>query len=226
MDVDGTSAPDIGAIMFGLAGFRVLAAGVIGGELELLVETTEATATCPTCARPAAPHGRREHMLRDAAQGDRPVFVLWCKRIWRCRTPDCPMRTWSERSGLAAPKATLTGRVRAWAARRVGEHADTVAATARLLGRRLAHRDGRGLGARRPAGRRPGPAGRGDRVGRGRALLAVRERVPAQSVRHRHGRPQPRRPGPAARRGARAEAAPPTATGCRPAAPNGAPGSG
>jgi hypothetical protein len=33
--VDGISAPDVGAVMFGLVGFRVLAAGVIGGELEL-----------------------------------------------------------------------------------------------------------------------------------------------------------------------------------------------
>jgi transposase len=131
---DGISAPDVGAVMFGLVGFRVLAAGVIGGELELLVETTAAAATCPSCAGPASPHARREHMLRDTAQGDRPVFVLWCKRIWRCRAVDCAKATWSEKSELAASKATLTGRVRAWAARRVGEHADTVAATARLLG--------------------------------------------------------------------------------------------
>jgi transposase len=120
--------------MFGLAGFRVLAAGQVGGELELLVETTAARVSCPVCARPAAPHARREHLLRDLAHGDRPVFVLWCKRIWRCRHVDCPKRTWSEQSELAAAKASLTDRTRAWAARRVGEHADTVAATARSLG--------------------------------------------------------------------------------------------
>jgi transposase len=131
---DGTSAPDVSTVKFGLAGFRVLAAGQVGGELELLVETTAARASCPTCARPAAPHARREHLLRDLAHDDRPVFVLWCKRIWRCRHVDCPKRTWSEQSELAAAKASLTGRTRAWAARRVGEHADTVAATARSLG--------------------------------------------------------------------------------------------
>ena len=134
MGVDGTSAPDVSAVMFGLPGFRVLAAGQVGGELELLVETTATRATCPTCVRPASPHARREHLLRDLAHGDRPVFVLWCKRIWRCRRVDCPKRTWSEHSELAAAKASLTGRTRAWAARRVGEHADTVAATARSLG--------------------------------------------------------------------------------------------
>lgn len=134
MGVDGSSVPDVGTVMFGLSGFRVLAAGRVGGELELLVETTASTASCPACGRAAAPHARREHLLRDLAHGDLPVFVLWCKRIWRCRHPDCPKRTWSETADLAAPKATLTARTRAWAARRVGEHADTVAATARSLG--------------------------------------------------------------------------------------------
>jgi transposase len=131
---DGTSVPEVGAVMFGLSGFRVLAAGRVGGELELLVESTATSASCPRCARPAAAHARREHLLRDVAHGDVPVFVLWCKRIWRCRRVDCPQRTWSEQAELAAPKATLTARTRAWAARRVGEHADTVAATARSLG--------------------------------------------------------------------------------------------
>lgn len=42
--------------------------------------------------------------------------------------------TWSERTELAAPKASLSNRVRAWAARRVDQHAETVAATARALG--------------------------------------------------------------------------------------------
>ncbi len=134
MEVDGTSVPDISTVMFGLAGFVVLAAGVVGGELELLVETTATSASCPACARPAAPHARREHLLRDLAHGDRPVFVLWCKRIWRCRHVDCGKTTWSERSELAAAKATLTARTRVWAAHRVGQHADTVAATARTLG--------------------------------------------------------------------------------------------
>jgi hypothetical protein len=58
--VDGTSARYVGAVMFGLVEFRVLAAGVIGGELELLVETTAAAATCPSCAGPASPHAGRE----------------------------------------------------------------------------------------------------------------------------------------------------------------------
>jgi transposase len=132
--VDPINVPDIGSIMFGLSGFRVLAAGVVCGELELLVETTADRASCPECGRPAAPHDRREHLLRHVAQGDRPVFVLWCKRIWRCRADDCPKRTWSEQTELAAPKASLSSRVRAWAARRVGQHAETVAATARALG--------------------------------------------------------------------------------------------
>jgi transposase len=131
---DGTSVPEVGTVMVGLSGFRVLAVGRVGGELELLVETTATKAPCPRCGRAAAPHARREHRLRDLAHGDLPVFVLWCKRVWRCRHVDCPQRTWSEQTEPAAPRATLTARTRQWAARRVGEHADTIAATARSLG--------------------------------------------------------------------------------------------
>jgi transposase len=120
--------------MFGLPGFCVLAAGEVGGELELLVETTADAALCPRCGRAAEVQDRRPHMLRDVAYGDRPVFVMWSKRIWRCRNVDCPKSTWTERAGLAAPRASLSNRSRAWAARRVGEHAATVSATARALG--------------------------------------------------------------------------------------------
>jgi hypothetical protein len=52
---DGSSVPNVGAVTFGLSGFRVLAAGRIGAALVLLVETTASTPSCPGCGRaPAA----------------------------------------------------------------------------------------------------------------------------------------------------------------------------
>jgi hypothetical protein len=45
--VNGDSSPT--AVLLGLDGFRVLAAAEVGGEVELLVETTASLVGCPTC---------------------------------------------------------------------------------------------------------------------------------------------------------------------------------
>jgi transposase len=117
-----------------LPGFTVLAAAEYGGELELLVETTATAVHCVGCGRRAFAHGRREHLLRDVPFGDRPTMLVWAKRIWRCRSLDCPVVTWTESAPIAAPRAALTQRAKTWVARRVGAHAETVAAVSRALG--------------------------------------------------------------------------------------------
>lgn len=71
------------AVMFGVDGVRVLAAGEVDGELHLLVETVEQVAGCRSCGVVAAAHRRGEHLLRDAPFGHRPVLVMWRKRIFR-----------------------------------------------------------------------------------------------------------------------------------------------
>ncbi len=87
MNDDATGLP---AAMLGLAGFEVLAAGEYGGELELLVQTSDTVVGCPVCGVVATAHGRRTHLVRDVAAGDRPVLLVWRKRLWRCREPACP----------------------------------------------------------------------------------------------------------------------------------------
>lgn len=132
MTDDATS--DLSSIVLDLPGFTVLAAGEYGGELELLVETVVRKVACPSCGRQAASHGRREHLLRDLEVADRPVLLVWHKRIWRCRNVNCSMVTWSETVPQISARAVVTNRVRTWVTRRVGQHADTVAALARRLG--------------------------------------------------------------------------------------------
>jgi transposase len=112
--------------MLGLAGFVVLAGAEYGGELEVLIETTETTTGCPRCGVVATAHGRREHLVRDIPSAGRPVTLVWAKRLWRCREPRCQQRTWTETSPAIRAKAALTERARVWACRRVGEDGATV----------------------------------------------------------------------------------------------------
>ena len=46
------------AVMFGISGVGVLAAGELGGELHLLVETTRQVEGCRSCGVVAVAHGR------------------------------------------------------------------------------------------------------------------------------------------------------------------------
>jgi transposase len=121
------------AVMFGVPGIRVLAAGEVGGELHLLVETTAETSGCRCCGVVATAHRRREHLLRDAPFGHRPVVLMWRKRIWRCAEPACPVISFSEEHPLAEQRAALTRRAIIWAADALEQDDTTVSALARRL---------------------------------------------------------------------------------------------
>lgn len=139
------------AVMFGVDGVRVLAAGEVGHELHLLVETVPQVEGCRSCGVVAVPHRRREHLLRDAPFGHRPVVVMWRKRMFRCAEPACPVGTFSEEHPLAAQRAALTGRAITWAVDALESDDTTVSALARRLGVGW-HRCGAPLGSRPPRG--------------------------------------------------------------------------
>jgi transposase len=120
--------------LLGLDGFQVLAAEVVGGEWQLVVQTTATVVGCIGCGVRAEFHGRRTVRVRDLPIGGRPVVLAWRKRLWRCAEPACGVRTWTERPAGIAPRAVLTERARAEACRRVGKDAHAVAAVARDLG--------------------------------------------------------------------------------------------
>ena len=125
---------DTAAVSLGLAGFVVLAAADYGGELELLIETTDGVTGCPDCGVVATLHDRKPRWVRDLPAGGRPVALVWLKRVWRCEEPLCVTRTWSERHPGIAPRAVLTERARAECARRVGQDATDVSRVAVDLG--------------------------------------------------------------------------------------------
>jgi transposase len=82
--------------LLGLDGFQVVAAEVVGGEWQLVVQTTATVVGCIGCGVRAEFHGRRTVRVRDLPIGGRPVVLAWGKRIWRCRELACGVRTWSE----------------------------------------------------------------------------------------------------------------------------------
>jgi transposase len=112
----------------------VLAVGEVGGEVELLIETTDSVTGCPVCGVVAVLHDRKPRLVRDLPLGGRPAVLVWFKPVWRCEEPVCPQRTWSEISEVIRPRAVLTERARAEACRRVGQDAISVAQVARDLG--------------------------------------------------------------------------------------------
>ncbi len=130
----GFEASESAVALVGMAGFRLLAAAEVDGELHQLVETTAAVVGCAGCGTRAVSKGRRRGRVRDLPAGGRRVVVVWSKRLWRCPEPGCDVRTWSERSDAIAPRASMTERARAEACRQVGEQNRSVACVARDFG--------------------------------------------------------------------------------------------
>ena len=120
--------------MLGISGMRVLDARPVDGELEVLVETIDATGWCRGCGVKARSKGRRDTLVRDVAAFDRPVRLRWRKRRWRCPEQVCPEKTWTETHDGIAARAVLTDRAQRAACRRVGKDGASVAQTAREYG--------------------------------------------------------------------------------------------
>ena len=122
------------ALWFGAGGFELLAAADDGVELVVEVETARAVVGCASCGTRAVPKDRRWVTLRDAPAGTRAVRVRWRKRVWACPDVDCPAKTWTEQTALAAPRRVLTSRAEAWACDRVAAIEGTPASIARGFG--------------------------------------------------------------------------------------------
>lgn len=120
--------------LLGMDEFVVGAQVEIDGEVWLSIETMAGPQACEGCGSRAIGHGRREVRIRDLPAGDRPVVLVWRKRIWRCADTDCEVGTWSEETDAVAPRAVLTERARAEICRRVGAEGHSVASVARALG--------------------------------------------------------------------------------------------
>jgi len=121
-------------VLLGLDGFVLLEWRLVGGEIELTVETTADRAWCRRCGVRALIKGRSTVVVRDVDAFGRRVQLRWRKRRWRCPAEVCAAKTWTETSDAIRPRAVLTERARVEACRRVGRDGHSVAAVARDLG--------------------------------------------------------------------------------------------
>jgi len=118
--------------LLGIEGFVVLATNDEDGEWFVLVETTRNRTGCPSCGVIATGHGRSVVQVRDLPAGGRPVRLVWRKRRWICRDPECEKKSFTEESDLI--EGSLTRRAAAEVCKRVGRDAHSVASVARDLG--------------------------------------------------------------------------------------------
>ena len=118
----------------GLPGFRVTAVAEDGDELLVGIETIRAAAGCPTCGVIARTKDRQRVVIRDLPVFDRRVKLVWSKRRFSCPEPDCPEKTWCERSDEFPSRQVLSARAGRECTRAVGEEARSVASLARWLG--------------------------------------------------------------------------------------------
>jgi transposase len=98
---------------------------------------------CPACRQQStAPKDRVTTRPRDVRIGpDRPV-LLWHKRKWHCRVPECDRKVFTEALPEQIPaRARITTRARRAAAQSIGDHLRPVSGVAAEMGMdwRIAH---------------------------------------------------------------------------------------
>jgi transposase len=127
-------AEDTASALFGVEGLRVTdAEREADGSLTVWVVTDHPGAVaCPDCGTAA---GRvHEQVLtrpRDLRRGLEEVTVAWCKRRWKCGSPECPRLTFTESLPAIGPRCRLTSRLRGLLGAEVAERGCTVAEASR-----------------------------------------------------------------------------------------------
>ncbi|MGH8937048.1 MAG: ISL3 family transposase [Acidimicrobiia bacterium] len=130
----GDNGIGLAEALVGLDGFRVLDVAEADGEVMVRVETTAELMACPECGRRAESQDRMERQIRDLPCFGRPARLVWWVRRWRCRSEDCPAKTWTETSVHISARTLLTQRAGWEVTRQVGAHARPVAQLAREFG--------------------------------------------------------------------------------------------
>ncbi len=95
-----------------LGELRLIDYHTVGNEIFAQVETLRKPVFCPICGSMAEPKDRRTSTIRDLPIGDKPLVILWKKRVWNCTNPDCPQVTWTETANFVSSRHSLTNRAK------------------------------------------------------------------------------------------------------------------
>lgn len=107
MSVNGTA-------LLGMPGFEVVAAELVRGEWELLVQTVQEPTGCPAYGAVRAAQDHRAVTVRDLPSGGVPVAIGWRTRVFSCRHALCEHHSWPEKHAAIAARAALTERALQW----------------------------------------------------------------------------------------------------------------
>lgn len=95
-----------------LDGLRLIDYRIVGNEIRAQIETIRKPVHCPTCGSVAEPKDRRTSTIRDLPVGNKPLVLLWRKRVWNCTNNDCPQVTWTESADFVTSRHSLTNRAK------------------------------------------------------------------------------------------------------------------
>jgi transposase len=126
-------------LLVGLDGFHVIGVEEVRGRrgswLRVEVESPPRQEGCRSCGALAHSNGRRTVRLIDTPCFGRPVELVWRKRTWSCREPECGAGSFTEQDDrIARPRALLTTRACWWAIKQLRREHASVAGLARQLG--------------------------------------------------------------------------------------------
>jgi transposase len=106
-----------------------------GHPVAHLVTADPDAARCPSCTVVSTSAKQQVTTRpRDLTHGGRGVKLLWHKRRWRCRNPDCGRDSFTEHVASVPARSRMTTRLRAAAGAAVADGGRTVVQSARDLG--------------------------------------------------------------------------------------------
>lgn len=102
-----------GQILLGHSNVAVVQSTVTAESITIDIVSTHAVATCPHCQQPSARrHSIAPRAIADLALGERSTILNLHVRRFRCATPACPARTFTEQlPQLVAPRRRRTVRL-------------------------------------------------------------------------------------------------------------------